>query len=408
MDEFIRELATTYGTPMYLYWTDRVHLAASDLAMSLPKPARLYYSFKANPHPEIARVLRNANCRAEVSSAGELKVALVAGYVGADCLYSGPAKSMEEIAFAIDSGVRLFSVESAIDLGRVSAAATEFGAEVDCLLRINEVASGATGLRMTGSPSQFGIDLAHLAEIITSRRPNGARIIGLHFFPISNAKNEESLLNEFRGSIRAAKRISDEFGIALQLLNLGGGFGAPYSRPGERPRYLMLRAGLEAALDDALPGWRVGAPEIIFESGRYLVADCGELVCSVMESKTSGDRQFTLLDSGVNHLGGMSGLGRLLSEARPKQIDTEATNRSTFVGPLCTPIDILSRNVQERPLKAGDLVTFPNVGAYGLTASLVGFLSRDLPVEIVLNGEVVLSATRLGLSRNIELNEAKV
>lgn len=387
-------LLAEFGSPLYVYRLERIERALWDLRAALPA-SRLYYSLKANPHPDLVRALYERGCHLEVSSPGELDAAVAAGAALDACLYTGPAKTEPEIALALRGGVRLFSAESAADLARVSRAAVATGLPARCLVRVNATATGATGLRMSGIPSQFGTELATLLAERPWRVPiPGVEIVGAHYFPLTNARDEEGLLAAFRDSITSAARLRDEAGLPVAVLDLGGGFAAPYAAPGERPRYRSLREHVERTLDECFPGWRVGEPIIAFESGRYLVGDCGSLHCTAMELK--GD--FLLVDSGINHLGGIGGLGRLL---RPSATPEPAAGsaRATIVGPLCTPADVLGRDVHIGQMTMDGPVVFPNLGAYGLTASLLGFLSRTAPVEIVLRGDELISATRLRLAR---------
>ncbi|GAA0401806.1 type III PLP-dependent enzyme [Streptomyces luteireticuli] len=398
-------LARRYGTPLYVYDLDRVVAAQRDLRSSLPDGFTVYYSFKANPHPELARALReipDGPCRAEVCSEGELDSALAAGFPAAEILYGGPGKTDGEITRAVAAGVRTFSVESPGDLRRVGTIARGHGVTADCLLRVNDTSSaGATSLRMTGAPSQFGIDRETLAdEYAELAAVPGTRLVGLHFYPLSNARDEDGLIGEFRQSIATAAALHAELGLPLRVLDLGGGFAAPYAVPGERPVYGRLRAALEEALDTHLPQWRTGEIHLACESGRYLVGDCGELVLSVTNVKESRGRTFAVADGGVNTLGGMAGLGRLLPLAvRLDEEQGEEQGRGTctasLTGPLCTPGDILGRDVELPDPAPGDLVTVPNVGAYGATASLLLFLSRPAPVEAVVRGTETVSVTRL-------------
>jgi diaminopimelate decarboxylase len=403
-------LVARFGTPIYIYELDRVASAYRDLRNSLPPGVFIYYSLKANPHPDIARALREAErwpaCRAEVSSVGELHAALEAGFAPGECLYTGPGKTEDELVTAIGDGVRMFSVESLTDLTRAGIVALRMGTVIDCLLRINSVSSSAaTSIRMMGKPSQFGIDSETLGTLWPRMRGvRGTRIVGAHFYSQSNARDEASLLSELQQSVITASRLQTEFGLPMEILDIGGGFSAPYAVPGERPVYRRLRVELGDTLDEHFPDWRSGTPRVICESGRYLVADCGELVSSVINIKESRGNRFVILDAGINTLGGMAGLGRLMPLAvKPdERPGLDETDTATLVGPLCTPGDVLARNAQLHTLGAGDIVTVPNVGAYGLTASLLLFLSRPAPREVVLRGGQVQNVSQLQMRRTAD------
>ncbi|MEH1016747.1 alanine racemase [Micromonospora sp. CPCC 206060] len=399
------ELVAAYGSPLYVYDLDRLRAARRDLRATLPEQFDIFYSLKANPHPEIVRALRTGegDCRAEVCSLGELAAALEAGHPADRILYGGPGKTTAELAWACAQGVREFSVESLGDLRRVGAVATAHGITVDCLLRINSDSSAATtSIRMTGTPSQFGVDAETLPELMPQfRAVPGTRIVGLHFYPLSNARDEESLIAEFRQSIATAARIEAEHDLPLRFLDIGGGFAAPYTVPGDRPVYAKVRAELADALDLHLPQWRSGTPQLAVESGRYLAGDCGELFTTVTNIKTSRGRKFLVLDAGINTLGGMAGLGRLLPlSVTVQRTGTDGTEKATLAGPLCTPGDLLGRDVTvPADLVPGDVVRVPNIGGYGLSASLVTFLSRPAPVEVFVSGGEVVAATRLETNR---------
>jgi diaminopimelate decarboxylase len=402
------ELAERYGTPLYVYDLDRVVASYRDLRNSLPTGFTIFYSLKANPHPAVAAALRDAGgwppCRAEVCSVGELSTALEAGFAPEECLYTGPGKTSRELTTAIVEGVREFSVESLSDLERAGSIASRFGVVIDCLLRINTVGAVAAGsIRMMGTPSQFGIDSETLrAQLPELQAVPGTRLVGAHFYSLSNAKDELSLIGELQQSVATAARLHAELGLPMDILDIGGGFGAPYAVPGSRPVYGKLRVELEHTLDMHFPQWRSGVPQLVCESGRYLVGDCGELISSVVNVKESRGRRFAILDAGINTLGGMAGLGRLMPLAvKPDEQRAPAVMEvTTLVGPLCTPGDVLSRNVQMSPVKLGDVITVPNVGAYGTTASLLLFLSRPSPREVVVRDGEVLAVSQLEVHRS--------
>lgn len=386
MNEAEYSIVRRYGTPLYVYHLGRIRRAAQDLRAALPHPSRLYYSVKANPHPVIIAQLSSLGLYAEVSSTGELASVLSAGHPATHCLYSGPGKTPEEVRWALEVGVRTFSIESIADRARLASVSRSLKVDVNYIVRLNGGATAGVGLRMTGGPTQFGVDVDHVSELVELFRPlDYASPIGMHIFSGTNVSDPNQLLEGFRLSIHDIVGELKSFGEPFELVDLGGGFSAPFARPGERTRYPDLCAGLEAELDDWLPGWRNEAPVVAYESGRYLVGDCGTLYTTVLDVKQSRGSTYVVLDAGVQALGGMWGLGRLPTPSAQPLRSVGQPASPTLVGPLCTPLDVLSRGATLPLPNIGDLLEFPNVGAYGLSASLVGFLSRPLPVEAVLD-----------------------
>ncbi|HEY2062748.1 MAG TPA: type III PLP-dependent enzyme [Amycolatopsis sp.] len=397
-------LAEKFGTPTYVYDLDVVAESRDQLFGLLPEGFQLYYALKANPHPEIARELRSGGCRAEISSTGELANALAAGFEPGEILYTGPGKTNGELEHAIATGVRMFSVESLSDLQHVGAAAEKHGVTVSCLLRVNTTqGSASSGIRMMGRPSQFGIDAETLPSLMPALKSvPGTRVVGAHFFTMSNAQDEDSLLAEYEFVLQSAAQLRQEVGLPLEFLDIGGGFSSPYAVPGPRTDYPKLRAGLEVLLDLYLPEWRDGGMELACESGRYLSGSSGSLLAGVVNVKESRGQRFVILDGGINVLGGLSGIGRLLPAAIG--VDGEAPLTGSLVGPLCTPGDSLAKAAKLPELSAGDVVTVPNVGAYGVTASLISFLGRPAPTEVVVRGGDVVSVSRLDYQRSYEVS----
>lgn len=404
------EIAERYGTPAYVYDLASIRRAHADLRAAVPDSAVLYYSLKANPHPGVVAQLLALGCRAEVSSPGEVRAALEAGADSADLLLTGPGKTEEVIGHALDHGVTRFSVESPNDLERVDSLAADRDLAVDCLLRVNaDEPMPGVGLAMTGVSSQFGADASWVAREPRRFRSEGAaHVSGLHFYMGTNLVTEDALAKQFEVGLRLAERLGPLVG-GLSEVDLGGGFGAPYGRAGLRPRFPTLAARLADLLDDHLPGWPRAAPQVAFESGRYLVAESGTLVCRVVDVKESKGELFVIIDAGINHLGGMAGLRRIpriLPDLEPVDAPRDTVDgdggghEGVVTGPLCTPLDTFGRAPDVSRLAVGEVVAIPNVGAYGLTASLVPFLGFDPPAEVVVDGEEVVLASRLDVRRS--------
>ncbi len=398
------EVAAKFGTPVYVYDLQAVRDAHADLRSALPAQAGLYYSLKANPHPEVAAELARLGCRAEVSSQGEIDTAIGAGFQAARMLLTGPGKTADTIAHAMRSGVRAFSVESPADLARIGSLAAAHGTAARCLLRVNaDQPVPGLGLAMTGTASQFGADASWVSrQPELFRQAGAARVTGLHLYMGTNIEDEATLLAQFRVAVGIAASLAGPFGGFAEV-DLGGGFGTPYARRGGRPLFGGLARQLTELLDGHLPGWRQRRPLITFESGRYLVGSAGSLICRVVDTKVSKGVRFAVLDAGVNHLGGMMGLRRI-PPIVPDLLTLPGDGNgarvpTTVTGPLCTPLDTLARDAQLPPLAAGQLVAIPNVGAYGLTASLMAFLGHPAPAEVVVNGDKVASASQIQLTR---------
>jgi diaminopimelate decarboxylase len=213
--------------------------------------------------------------------------------------------------------------------------------------------------------------------------------------------SEDTLITVFEYTLDVAEEIQTALGRRLPVLDLGGGFVAPYATRGNLPMFTTLKSRLETLFDRRLPGWRTGQQRVVFESGRYLTATCGTLLARVLDVKTSQGQRILVLDSGVHHLGGLSGLGKehrvepdLVTERDPGEL-----NEYFVAGPLCHPLDSWSGSAKLPGIRRGDMVAVPNVGAYGLHSSLALFHGHPLPVEVVVDGRTELERTRMSVRR---------
>ena len=432
-------------TPVYVYDLDEVRRNHATLRAALPDQGLLFYSLKANPHPAIVAALGALGCGAEVCSPGELAVARAVGLPADRILYTGPGKRDAEVAEAIAAGVRWFSVDSPHGLDQVDRAADRAAVGARCLLRVNDKAPApGQGLTMTGVASQFGADAEWIeAEPKAFRSRPAAVIAGFHLYMGSNVAGVDALATQFGTAAGTARRLRDLLDVDLRLLNLGGGFGAPFGRAGRNADLSGLADRIGALLAEAFPGWPAQGPPVAFESGRFLTATAGCLLTRVLDVKRSHGQPVVVLESGINHLGGMSGLRRLpplvpdlfrptadpapadgTADPAPAPApapadgtgppgglrdravgDGEAAGLTAAIvaGPLCTPLDTWARSANLPDVRPGDVLRVPNVGAYGLTASLLAFLGHPAPREVVLDGGRVVDSSRLTLVRLADL-----
>jgi diaminopimelate decarboxylase len=397
----IDALLRRHDAPVYCYDLDEFDRAIGVLRSGLPAASRLYYSVKSNPHRRLIEAAVHRGCRIEISSTGELERSIEAGVDPAAILVTGPGKTDGFIAACIDAGVSLFSAESRSELQRLDAAAGANDLSVTALLRCNLVGGALrAGLQMMGKPSQFGIDIDQIrADARAFLRWSNLEVVGLHYYMASNFRSAEDLFRQFSDTAHLARTLSAEIGLDLALLDLGGGFPAPYAVPGEATLPGDLAPRLSALLDHVFSGWPASGPEVIFEAGRAISASCGTLFLRVVDVKRCGDRNFIVLNGGINTIGGIGAVNRML---RPRfalihhRLGPAAgpTMEYTVCGPLCTPLDTLVDSATFSALSVGDILSISNVGAYGLSASMLGFLSHPHAIEVMTRGDRIAADRR--------------
>lgn len=395
--DFGRELLQRYGSPLYVYDLDEAERQARSLFGLLPESAQILYSVKANPLPEICASLRSAGCRVEIASSQELKVVTEAGYVPDQLLCSGPGKTASLLREMLLAGVTHFSCDSWYDLERLNRVALETGKSAKALLRlqVSGLPSGSVGVG--AMQSHFGVDPADLlmggADRLAALR--GTELAGIHIYSGGQIQSAEKLAATFEHAIELAERIV-QAGLPLSILDLGGGFPWPFgtSEPpvdisALRPKVQLISAARRLT----------AAAQLWFESGRYLIASSGTLLATVLDVKVAHEgKTYIILDTGMVHLGGMAGLGRIY-RAVASVIPFDKSHfgiidAADVVGPTDYALDYVTRDASVPALEPGDLVAIPNVGAYGLTASLVAFAGLQPPAEICCRGEEVVAAYR--------------
>jgi diaminopimelate decarboxylase len=394
---FRRELLERYGSPVYVYDLDEAERQSKALFELLPKSAQVLYSVKANPIPEVCAALRTAGCRVEIASPLELKVALEAGFAPDQILCSGPGKTASLVREMLLAGVTHFSCDSWYDLERLAGVASETKKPAKALLRL-QVSSAPSGSVGVGAmQSHFGADPAELLNGGVTRvgKLRGVELAGIHIYSGGQIQSADKLAGTFEYAIHLAEQIA-QAGVPLRLLDLGGGFPWPFGTSDTAVDISALREKLQRVNAQR----RLTAEaELWFESGRYLVASCGTLLSTVLDVKVWNGKTHIILDTGMVHLGGMAGLGRIYRAvasieplARP---NGETRESADVVGPTDYALDYVSRDVSVPPLKPGDAVAIPNVGAYGLTASLVAFAGLEPPAEVCCRGTSVIAVHRL-------------
>ncbi|HSV65248.1 MAG TPA: type III PLP-dependent enzyme [Mycobacteriales bacterium] len=382
------------GTPLYVYDLAEVRARTAELLAALPASSRLLYALKANPLQPLVSEARAAGCGAEVSSLGELDVAIAAGFDPAEVLYTGPGKSELEVAAAVERGVTLFAAESPVELARLDRVAAERGRPLRVLLRLQPTGRPASGLSMADG-RQFGFEPAEAARAWRAV-PGALAVDGCQVYLGSQLDSVDRLLAGFAHATQVVDEVSKAAGVMPRVVDLGGGFPWPYAVRANGCALAELRSGLTALLAGSAAG---AAEEVWFETGRRITASAGHLLTTVVDVKERSGGVVIVVDAGINVLGGMAGLGRVLRpNATFDNLCADGGREPVtvdVVGPLCTPLDRLAVRAEVAAPRVGDVLSVPNVGAYGLTASLTAFLSRPAPAELVVDGDELVGSWRL-------------
>jgi len=393
----VSEIAERYGSPFYLYHagmiSDRVRRVQEALGTEVA------YSLKANPNLAVCSLIARAGAGGEVASSGELIVARAAGFAPEDIVFAGPAKTNEELRMAVDEGIHAVNVESLGEIERLAAIAGEAGVRMGVGLRINPAAQlMGSGMRMGGTVGQFGIDQADLAEGTEKVLSHESLVLrGVHVYTATQVFEVDPLLEHCRNVFDIALEAADHAGCPLEMIDFGGGFGVPYFEKTSEFDLDRFGEGLRELVSGYRSDPRLEGCRFLFELGRYLVADAGVYVTRVVDVKETRGKTFAVTDGGMNHhLTATGNMGQVFRKAYPllnlTRMDGAVPEEGVAVaGPCCTPLDSFGNNIPLAAPEVGDLIGVFYSGAYGYSASNLGFLSHPSPAEVLLlGGEAVL------------------
>lgn len=380
-----------YGTPLYLYDLEQFRLKINKLRKHLFPQSGLFFSMKANPLPKFCDIAYRGRCGVEIASAGELSLSLSAGVKPEDIIFTGPGKTERELEQAIEAGIFIVNAESIQEIRKIQKIARKKERVVPIALRINpHERKGSGKVQMSGIASQFGIEEEDLTEPLFEEilsMPN-ISLCGIHVYMGTSILKAEEICENTEYAIQLGLRLANTYSFELTYLNAGGGFGIPYF-PKERELDMKeLDSGMKqlgTTYKSQLTGTRV-----YFESGRYLLAECGVFLIRVLYRKKSKGNCYLVCDGGANFHAASAFLGRFVRGNFPMYVLGKSGEEQEFyvTGPSCTPTDLIGQKVRlPKNTKEGDIIVIEKSGAYGLTYSPYGFLSHSLPMEIGYRGE---------------------
>lgn len=376
----VADIIEQYGTPAYIYSraTLERHWHAFNNALG-NHPHLICFAVKSNSNIALLNVMARLGSGFDIVSQGELERVLAAGGDASKVVFSGVAKSHSEIQRALEVGIRCFNVESIAELHRINQIAAEIGKIAPISLRVNPDVDAhthpyiSTGLK----ENKFGVsvDVARDVYRLAKTLPN-VQIVGMDCHIGSQLTELQPFLDATDRLIILMEQLKED-GIELHHLDLGGGLGVPYTNE-TPPHPSEYATALLAKLKD-YPNL-----EIILEPGRAITANAGILVTKVEYLKQNEDRNFAIVDTGMNDM-----IRPALYEAYMQIIEVDLSlNREKavydVVGPICETSDFLGKQ-RELMIAEGDLIAVRSAGAYGATMSST-YNSRPQAVEVMVDG----------------------
>ncbi|HRY28546.1 MAG TPA: diaminopimelate decarboxylase [Elusimicrobiota bacterium] len=375
----LRTLAERLGTPLYVYSASKIRTQYRNFDRVFAGRSRtVCYAMKANSNLAVLRLLAEEGAGADIVSVGELVRARRAGIPPHRIVFSGVGKTETEIVAAIRAGILMFNVESAEELEAIEAAARRLRRPAPVSLRVNPNVSVDTHHHIaTGkAENKFGVPYEKAVELYryAARKP-WLNIVGIQAHIGSQILEVRPYLETAKKLLSLVDRLQSH-GIYLHVLDLGGGLGVPYH--GEKP---PAPADLARRLLPMMKGRNL---RLVFEPGRFLVAESGCLLTRVLYRKETAHKNFVVVDAAMNDL------------ARPALYDAYhpvwPVRRSSIrgvatdvVGPVCESGDYLAKGrVLPRP-HAGDFLAVLGAGAYGFSMSSQ-YNSRPRAAEVLVFG----------------------
>lgn len=358
-----RTLAEQFGTPLLVISRGAVARNYQALRDGLPG-VEMFYAAKANPAQDILRTLCQAGSYVDVCSYGELLAALEAGFAPENMLHTHPCKTISNLTKCYAEGVRWFVFDNANEVGKM----VQHAPDANLILRL-AVASSSSHINLS---AKFGAFEDDAVPLMLQARRAGMRVRGMSFHVGSQCRRPE----DFEPALRQARRVWDlavEAGIDLEVLDVGGGFPAPYR--GDAVLNLdvycqSLARALEATFGD-LP------IRIIAEPGRGICGDTATLITRVLGKSVRNGTTWYIIDDGL--YGSFS--GQVFDHVEYAIMAEDAERRGLgpciVAGPTCDSSDVVSRDQMLPDLEIGELLLVPTMGAY-TSASASTFNGLDI------------------------------
>lgn len=390
IDLWLQTAADEFGTPCYVYDLAAIKRRSLRLRQAFGGRFLLSFAVKSNPNPALLKWLRTQADGLDVSSVGEFRLALAEGWPASRLSFTGPGKREAELREAIEGGVGELVVESVREAVSASTIAVELGRQQPILVRLAPATvPRGFGDQMAGRPSPFGIDVEDSPEAVEAILAlPGVCLQGLHIYAGTQCLRAEAICENYRNFIEIFTDVTDRHRLLPKTLVFGSGLGIPY-HGGDEPLDLeAVGRDICPDLDALATRSRFRGTRFVLEIGRYLTGEAGYFVTRVVSTKLSRGTKIAICDGGMNaHLPASGHFGMVMHRNYPmhKVNGQGPLEPVTLVGPLCTSIDRLANGVHLPPVEAGDLIAVHSSGAYGPSASPIGFIAHPVPREILID-----------------------
>ena len=378
----LETLVREYGTPLYVYSRATVlrHIKAYKKAFC-EAGGILCFALKANSNGAILKLLAEEGAGADIVSGGELFRALRAGISPARIVYAGVGKTGGEIAYALKKKILMFNVESGEELEMINRVAGELGVKAPVALRVNPDVDPRTHPYIsTGMKKyKFGMPVEDALEFYgRAARMEHVLVRGIHQHIGSQLTEVAPFRDALKKVLQLLKKLR-EAGVQLTHIDIGGGLGIRYGE--ETPPVPEELAGsLLPLMKGIFPGLTV-----VVEPGRSVIGNAGVLLTKCLYRKKTGEKNFIIVDAGMNDLLRPSLYGAF-HEILPVRKNRRATQVADVVGPICESGDFLAKDRRLAAVNGGEILCVMGAGAYGYSMSS-NYNSRPRAAEVMVDGE---------------------
>ena len=375
----LRAIVQQYGSPCYAYSKKAISENFLDYQQAMGSRDHLIcYAVKSNSNIAVLQTLAKLGAGFDIVSVGELERVLMAGGDPAKVVYSGVAKTAEEMRRALEVGIHCFNVESESELRLLNQTAAETNQLAPVSLRVNPDVDAkthpyiSTGLK----ENKFGIDISRAQEVYQqAAQMENITVVGVDCHIGSQLTDITPFIEAMQHLLVLVDRLA-ELGIKLRHIDIGGGLGVRYQNEAV-PSLASYMQALEPLLKDR-------SETLVMEPGRSITANAGILLTQVQVIKKNGDKNFAIVDAAMNDM-----LRPALYDAwmdiNAVEVITDSEEADyDVVGPVCETGDFLAKD-RTLAITEGDYLYLSSAGAYGFTMSS-NYNSRPRVAEVMVDG----------------------